>query len=58
MNARYHEYSPDQVFIIQKNPEEIHCHNPLVSAIDDFVDKHVSLTRAYFIATSFYVINT
>jgi len=44
MNARYHSYSPDQVFIIQINPDEIRSHNPLVSAIDDFVDKHVSLT--------------
>ena len=43
MNARYHSYTPDQLYIIQINPEDIRNHNPLVSAIDDFVNTHVSL---------------
>jgi hypothetical protein len=43
MKARYHSYTTDQLFIIQINPQEIRRHNPLVSAIDDFVERHVSL---------------
>jgi len=43
MNARYYPYMPDQMFIIHINPEDIHRHNPLVLAIDDFIDRHVSL---------------
>jgi len=43
MNARYYPYMPDQMFIIHINPEDIRRHNPLVSAIDDFIDGHASL---------------
>jgi len=43
MNARYYPYVPDQMFVVHINPEEIRRHNPLVSAIDDFIDRHVSL---------------
>lgn len=43
MNAHYHSYTPDQLYFVQISPEEIRSHNPLVSAIDDFIDKHVPL---------------
>lgn len=43
MQARYHSYTPDQLFLIQINPEEIRKHNPLVAAIDDYIETHVSL---------------
>lgn len=44
MNAHYHSYTTEQIFIIQINPEDVRRNNPLVSAIDDFIDRHVSLT--------------
>ena len=44
MQARYHDYTPDQTYFIQISPGEIRTHNPLVKAIDDFVDTHVSLS--------------
>ncbi|MGD9579580.1 MAG: hypothetical protein AB7Y74_15185, partial [Syntrophorhabdus sp.] len=43
MQARYHSYTPGQLFLIQINPEEIRKHNPLVSEIDDFIQTHISL---------------
>ena len=43
MNTRYHSYTPDQLFIIQINPEEIRRHNPPVTSIDDFIERHISL---------------
>jgi transposase len=43
MQARYHDYTPDQTYFIQISPGEIRTNNPLVKAIDDFVDTHVSL---------------
>ena len=43
MNARYHDYCIEQTFFIQINPTEIRNNNPLVAAIDDFIDNHISL---------------
>jgi transposase len=43
MKARYHSYTPEQLFIIQINPEDIRRNNPLVAAIDDFIERHISL---------------
>jgi len=44
MHAHYHNYSLDQMYFIQIIPEEIRRHNPVVSAIDDFIEEHISLT--------------
>jgi hypothetical protein len=43
MEACYHQYMPEQLFINQINPGEILRRNPLISAINYFIDKHVSL---------------
>jgi transposase len=41
--ARYREYNTNQNFSITVDSEEIKKHNPLVRAIDGFVEEHVSL---------------
>ena len=43
MKARYHDYCTEQTFFIQINPAEIRNNNPLVAAIDDFIENHISL---------------
>ena len=43
MNTRYHNYFTEQTFFIQINPAEIRNNNPLVAAIDDFIENHISL---------------
>lgn len=43
MSAHYHDYCTEQTFFIQINPAEIRKNNPLVAAIDDFIENHLSL---------------
>jgi transposase len=43
MGVRYREYSPEQTHFAVIDPKEIKDHNPLLLAIDSFVEEHVSI---------------
>lgn len=43
MAGRYREYNPEQSYFTVIDPKEIKEHNPLLAAIDSFVEEHVSI---------------
>jgi len=43
MNVRYRSYNPEGVYFTLIDPEDIRNHNPLLQAIDSFVEEHVSV---------------
>jgi transposase len=43
MGANYRKYDPEQTYLTVIDPEEIKKHNPLLLAVHDFVERHVSL---------------
>ncbi len=43
MNARYRPYNPGEGYFTLIDPEDIKNHNPLLKAIDSFVEDHISL---------------
>lgn len=43
MNVRYRSYNPEGIYFTLIDPEDIRNHNPLLQAIDSFVEEHVSV---------------
>jgi transposase len=43
MKARYRPYNPEEGYFTLVNPEDIKQHNPLLKAIDSFVEEHISV---------------
>jgi transposase len=43
MKARYRPYHPEEGYFTLIDPEEIKKHNPLLKAIDSFVEEHISV---------------
>jgi transposase len=43
MKARYRPYHPEEGYFTLIDPEDIKDHNPLLKAIDSFVEEHVSV---------------
>ena len=43
MNARYRPYNPEESYFTLIDPEDIKNHNPLLKAIDGFVEEHISV---------------
>jgi len=43
MNARYRSYNPGEGYFTLIDPEDIKKHNPLLKAIDSFVEDHISV---------------
>jgi len=43
MNARYRSYNPEEGYFTLIDPEDIKNHNPLLKAIDGFVEEHISV---------------
>lgn len=43
MNARYRQYNPEETYFTLIDPRDIKNHNPLLKAIDSFVEGHISV---------------
>jgi transposase len=43
MNARYRPYNPGEGYFTLIDPKDIKNHNPLLKAIDSFVEEHISV---------------
>jgi transposase len=43
MNARYRPYNPGEGYFTLIDPKDIKNHNPLLTAIDSFVEEHISV---------------
>jgi len=43
MKARYRPYNPEEGYFTLIDPEDIKKHNPLLKAIDSFVEEHISV---------------
>ena len=43
MKARYRPYNPEEGYFTLIDPKDIKNHNPLLKAIDSFVEEHVSV---------------
>lgn len=43
MKARYRPYNPGEGYFTLIDPEDIKKHNPLLTAIDSFVEEHISV---------------
>jgi len=43
MNARYRHYNPEETYFTLIDPKDIKNHNPLLKAIDSFVEEHISV---------------
>jgi hypothetical protein len=43
MEARYKEYNRDQRYFITLNAEEIRKNNPVVAAIDDYIENYIGI---------------
>ena len=43
MNARYRPHNPETGYLTLINPEDVKNHNPILKAIDSFVEDHVSV---------------
>jgi transposase len=43
MNARYRQYNPGETYFSFIDPEDIRNHNPLVEAIDSFIEENISV---------------
>ena len=43
MKARYRPYNPEEGYFTLIDPEDIKNHNPLLKAIDSFVEEHISV---------------
>ena len=43
MKARYRPYNPEEGYFTFVDPEDIKKHNPLLKAIDSFVEEHISV---------------
>jgi transposase len=43
MKARYRKYNPEEGYFTLIDPEDIKNHNPLLKAIDSFVEDHISV---------------
>ena len=43
MKARYRPYNPEEGFFTLIDPSDIKNHNPLLKAIDSFVEEHISV---------------
>jgi hypothetical protein len=43
MKTRYHPYNPEEGYFTLFDPKEIKRHNPLLKAIDSFVEEHISV---------------
>jgi hypothetical protein len=41
MKARYRPYNPKEGYFTLIDPEDIKNHNPLLKAIDSFVEEHI-----------------
>src|SRR3989304_6935703 len=43
MKARYRPYNPEEGYFTLIDPKDVKKHNPLLKAIDSFVEEHVSI---------------
>ena len=43
MNARYRQYNPEETYFTIIDPKDIRNHNPLLKAIDSFIEEHISV---------------
>ena len=43
MNVRYRRYNPEEGYFTLIDPRDIKNHNPLLQAIDSFVEEHISV---------------
>jgi transposase len=43
MKARYRPYNPEEGYFTLIDPKDVKKHNPLLKAIDSFVEEHVSV---------------
>ncbi len=41
MNARYRQYNPEAVYFTLIDPKDVKNHNPLLKAIDCFIEEHI-----------------
>jgi len=43
MNVRYRQYAPEETYFTLIDPKDIKNHNPLLKAIDSFIEEHISV---------------
>jgi transposase len=43
MKARYRRYNPEEGYFTLIDPRDIKNHNPLLKAVDSFVEEHISV---------------
>ena len=43
MNVRYRQYNPEATYFMLIDPEDVRNHNPLLKAIDSFIEEHISV---------------
>ena len=43
MNVRYRQYAPEETYFTLIDPKDIKNHNPLLKAIDSFIEDHISV---------------